>query len=109
MAIQPQDEEPVVAFGAVRNVTMKSDPFKAFNLPDTAIARVMLGERWAEPVGKVTIHEPSAGSEQFRSYTAWVPSAFLADARVDVAAAARLASVQIPGYGPVWFCDRLDV
>jgi hypothetical protein len=96
--------------GILREIYRGRDPLKSFGLNDTAMSRAMLGRLGKQPVGQITVHAPSPETLQQESFTAFVPSAVIADPRIDrgIAVLAQVTGVTVVDKA-VWFCDGLSV
>ena len=82
------------------------------------MSRAMLGPLGKHMVGQVTVHAPSPETAQQESFTAFIPSALIADSRIrrGIAVSAEIEGVQVVcgengkvATRTVWFCDRFDV
>ncbi len=96
--------------GALREIASEADPLKAFGLPDTDMTWALLGERWQEPIGKITVHSEVSEADHLESYTAWVPARLVSDRKVvrGIAVALSLTSVAIPSNEAAWFCEEFE-
>ena len=96
--------------GVLREITSEADPLKAFGLPGTDMTWALLGERWREPIGKITVHSEVSAADHLESYTAWVPTRLISDKQTvrGAAVALSLKSVAIPNNDAVWFCEEFD-
>ncbi len=96
--------------GTLREIYRQRDPLKAFDLPDTGMARGMLGPLGKQPIGQITVHAPRAESAQQDSYTAFVPAALIADRRLrrGLGVLAHVEGIAV-GSRVVWFCNGLRV
>ena len=93
----------------LREITLTSDPFKALDLPNTAMTLAMLGPRWQQPVGKITVHVTSDDKDHFESYTAWIPSSRLKNEDIErgIPVEVVLKSITLPYEDYVWYCDDI--
>ena len=96
--------------GMLREMSRNADPMKAFDLPNTTMARAMLGKAWQEPVGRITVHVDDGVNDYLESYTAWVPARFIRSTRIStgIPVAVRLVSVALPYEDVAWFCEEFD-
>jgi len=110
VAIQPSGEvEPV--FGVLRELIPRRDAMKVYRLPDTAVSRAILGPLASGEWGQITIHSPQSDGVVLASYTAWIPSAWLADSRVikGLTIGALLQPLAILGRDSVWVCLEFEI
>lgn len=97
--------------GTLRELRRSVDPVKLYKVKDTSVGRAMLGPIGAQKVGRVTVHVTYSPEDPIDSFTAWIPTTLLQDELLTngVTVAFDLTTVNIPGHGYVWFCDRLEV
>jgi len=99
-------EEEVI--GVVREVRHKVDVFQSLRVPDTSVARAMLGPIGRQVVGRLTVHAPSPEEpDLLESFTAWAPEAMLDDLRRGLTVLVDLQAVQLPSQECAWFCRSL--
>lgn len=74
-----------------------------------AMAKAILGDRWAIEFGRITVHIPSRGKGQ--SYTAYLPSELLKNGKLKTGdnVAVRLTSVDVSPSRRDWYCDDFQV
>ena len=96
--------------GVLRELHAKVDAKKALDLPDTDIALAFLGQRWAKPVGRITVHGDAPNNDGLESYTTWIPSSYIVARGIErgIAVQLTLASVPIPNSKYVWFCEEFE-
>lgn len=94
--------------GLAREVRHKVDALRSLGVPDTSVARAMLGPIGRQPVGRLTVHAPSPEEpDLLESFTSWVPEALLDGTRRGVTVLVDLQAVQLPTDGCAWFCRSL--
>ena len=96
--------------GMLREISRNADPMKAFDLPDTNMARAMLGRQWQQPVGRITIHVDDGVNDYLESYTAWVSASLIRSKRITtgIPVAVVLVSAELPYDDVTWFCKEFD-
>ena len=96
--------------GVLREIDRNPDLLRAFSLPDTSGTWALLGERWKQPIGKITVHSDDGPGDQRESYTAWIPARLIRDRRIErgIPAILSLVSVRLPYDDFTWFCDDFD-
>ncbi len=108
-AIEPSLSGRKELVGALREIARNADPLKAFDLPDTAMTWAMLGKRWENPVGRITVHSDDGLDNQLGSYTAWIPARFLGiGIERGIAVALSLVSERLPNGKIAWFCAEFE-
>jgi hypothetical protein len=99
--------------GRLREIDKKADIFAELGMPDTAIARQLLGPLGGEPLARVVVHAGDLGdaSQQLRSYRFFVPRRVLRDhgARRGQVVAIELDGVVVKSKGARWFCSDFEV
>ena len=114
--VGPGDGEELKVTGLLREIDRGLNPMKSFGYSDdglmaVAMVRAMMGNRWANVFGRITVHAPRPDTEQMESYTAWVPSGFIADRRIrrGVTVSADLVGMDVSDEVRIWFCDDFVV
>ena len=86
-----------------------------------AMARAMLGRRWADEFARITVHTPrqgtgqpgsgQQGANQLESYTALIPAPLISDHRLSrgVTVAVKLTGIDVSDRRRDWYCDELRV
>ena len=86
-----------------------------------AMAKAMLGRRWADEFARITVHTPRQGTGQpgtnqpgtgpMESYTALIPAPLISDPRIKpgVTVAVKLTGVDVSDRRRDWYCDELRV
>lgn len=108
----PGDGEELKVIGMLREIDRGLNPMKSFGYSDnSAMVRAMIGNRWANVFGRITVHAPRPETEQMESYTAWVPSGFIADRRIrrGITVSVDLVSLDVSDGVRIWFCDDFMV
>lgn len=111
VAIKPGKAEEVSVEGRLRHLQIEVDVALSLKLPETSMASGFLGRLATGRWGKITIHSQSPREDVLNSYTAWVPSAALSEARSSegVTVAVKMSSHCIPGVGNFWICSDYEV
>ena len=96
--------------GTLREIYRQRDPLKVLRLPDTDMARGILGPVGRQPVGQITVHAPGEETTQQESYTAFIPTEQIVDRRIGrgLGVMVDLEAVAV-GASVVWFCRGLQV
>ena len=86
-----------------------------------AMAKAMLGRRWADEFARITVHTPrqgtgqpgsgQQGANQLESYTALIPAPLISDRRLSrgVTVAVKLTGIDVSDRRRDWYCDELRV
>ena len=86
-----------------------------------AMAKAMLGRRWADEFARITVHTPrqgtgppgtnQPGTGPMESYTALIPAPLISDQRIKpgVTVAVQLTGVDVSDRRRDWYCDELRV
>ena len=87
-----------------------------------AMAKAMLGRRWADEFARITVHTPrqstggppgtnQPGTGPMESYTALIPAPLISDPRIKpgVTVAVKLTGVDVSDRRRDWYCDDLQV
>ena len=100
----------------LREVDSNINHMKAFGYGDdgpmaVAMAQAMLGERWVNEFGRITVHTPRPDSSQQESYTAWVPAERIRGRRIKrgITVSVKLVSVDVSDLCRGWYCDDFQV
>ena len=114
--VGPGDGEELKVTGLLREIDRGLNPMKSFGYSDdgpmaVAMVRAMMGNRWANGFGRITVHAPRPETEQMESYTAWVPSRFIADRRIrrGITVSVDLVGLDVSDGVRIWFCDDFVV
>lgn len=73
-----------------------------------AMAKALLGSRWADQFGRITVYAPRAGANQTESYTALIPAGLISDSRSikqGITVAVKLTGVDVSDRRRDWYCD----
>lgn len=97
--------------GTLRELRPSVNPTKVYKVKDTSMGRAMLGPIGVQEVGRITVHVTYSSDEPIDNFTTWIPTKLLQDELLtkDVTVAFDLETVNVPGHGYVWFCDRIEV
>ena len=98
--------------GVLRERRVQVDVAQALKFDGTSVMLSgFLGPLGKGRWGKVTIHQPSTPEDTLHSYTAWVPSKTLSDARCStgVTVAATMVAHSVPGVETFWVCRHCEV
>jgi hypothetical protein len=111
VAINPERALSESHIGTLRKLRHSVDPVKVYKVKATSMGRAMLGPIGAQDVGRITVHVPYPSDDQIESFTTWIPTKLLGAQRImnGVTVAFDLETVNVPGYGYTWFCERLEV
>ena len=77
-----------------------------------ALAKAMLGRRWADRFGRITVYTRQPGAEQQESYTALIPAGLISDRRSvkrGIAVAVKLTGIDVSDRRRDWYCDDFRV
>lgn len=111
IAVDPKGDATCEITGVLRELTRSAKPLKAFGFDERDMGYALLGVIGAQPVGRITVHVPKDDSSQLQSYTAWIPSALIKDARINtgITVSIRAQGVPIAGKDYVWYCEDFTV
>ena len=73
-----------------------------------AMAKALLGSRWADQFGRITVYAPREGANQTESYTALIPAELISDSRSikrGITVAVKLTGVDVSDRRRDWYCD----
>ena len=73
-----------------------------------AMAKALLGSRWADQFGRITVYAPRADANQTESYTALIPAELISDSRSikrGITVAVKLTGVDVSDRRRDWYCD----
>lgn len=77
-----------------------------------AMAKAMLGRRWADRFGRITVYTPRQGTDQQESYTALIPAGLISDRRSvkrGITVAVKLTGIDVSDRRRDWYCDDFRV
>ena len=116
VAVAPDESDTRQITGTLREIDRNIDHMRAFGYDDdgpmaVAMARAMLGDRWANEFGRITVHTPRPDSAQFESYTAVVPTSLIRNRQVrrGVMVSVKIVSVDVSDRYRYWYCDSFEV
>lgn len=111
VAVEPTKSSSKAIVGVLREITKSADPAKVFKLDNTTMAYALLGPVGRQPVGKITVHAPSASGTQQESFNVWIPSTLIKDTRIvrGLTVSLTLEGIPVLGSGYTWFCDSFDI
>ena len=114
--VGPGDGEELAITGLLREIDRRLNPMKSFGYNDdgsmaVAMATAMMGTRWTNEFGRITVHAPRPQTEQIESYTAWLPSSFIEDKRIKrgITVSVDLVGLDVSDKVRIWFCDDFVV
>ena len=116
VAVPPGEDETREITGILREIDRNIDHMRAFGYDDNgpmsvAMVQAMLGSRWANELGRITVHTPRPDSAQFESYTAVVPTSLIENRRIRRGAtvSVKIVSVDVSDQYRDWYCDSFEV
>ena len=114
--VGPGDGEELAITGLLREIDRRLNPMKSFGYNDdgsmaVAVATAMMGTRWTNEFGRITVHAPRPQTEQMESYTAWLPSSFIEDTRIKrgITVSVDLVGLDVSDKIRIWYCDNFAV
>ena len=113
IAIKPEDNsEEITVVGILRERQVEVDVLKSLKLPvASSMVSAFLGPLAKGKWGKVTLHEPLPRENIHHSYTFWVASKRMSEAKYSrgVTVKAKISPLVIPHMGAVWRCEHYEV
>lgn len=109
----PENSDKTVdVVGVLREKKVEADIVKVLRLPSVkTMAAAFIGPLAKGKWGKATLHEKDAAKDMLNSYTIWVQSDVMADARnsIGVVISARIKPLRVPGAPTVWLCRNYQI
>ena len=102
----------ITVVGILRERQVEVDVVKSLKLPvASSMVSAFLGPLAKGKWGKVTLHKPSSRQDIRHSYTFWVASQSIAEAKNSrgVTVMAKLSPLFIPNIDAVWYCEHYEV
>lgn len=116
ISMPPDEHGACQVTGVLREVGRSVNHMKAFGYDDdgpmaVAMAQAILGNRWANEFGRITLHAPRLDSSQLESYTAWVPASVIRNRRIKqgITVSVKLVSIDVSDRYRDWYCDDFQV
>ena len=116
VSVPPGESDTRQFTGVLREIDRNVNHMKGFGYDDDgpmaiAMAKAILGNRWASEFGRITVHTTRVDNNQIESYTAWLPASRIKDRRIrrGVTVSVKLTSVDVSERYRDWYCDDFQV